>query len=95
MISESGTVEKNRPGAVKSGPQAQGGLTEDANTVVKRMMRKRRSTATTTKPEDVDHLKAKENAAYTMCLQQDKDIEYREIDFQSIVIWCGELGFAT
>lgn len=44
------------------------------------------------KPEDIVHLKAEENVAYILCLQQDKDIEYWGIDFQSIVKTCKEVG---
>uniref|UniRef100_A0A0D9XNA0 Tyrosine specific protein phosphatases domain-containing protein n=1 Tax=Leersia perrieri TaxID=77586 RepID=A0A0D9XNA0_9ORYZ len=44
------------------------------------------------KPEDIDHLKDEENVAFILCLQQDKDIEYWSIDFQSIVNRCKELG---
>ncbi|GMH27105.1 hypothetical protein Nepgr_028948 [Nepenthes gracilis] len=44
------------------------------------------------KPEDIDHLKLDENVAYILNLQQDKDIEYWGIDFQSILKRCSELG---
>lgn len=44
------------------------------------------------KPEDIDHLKQEENVAYILNLQQDKDIEYWGIDFQSILKRCKELG---
>ncbi|WOK96705.1 hypothetical protein Cni_G05412 [Canna indica] len=44
------------------------------------------------KPEDIDHLKKKENVAYILCLQQDKDIEYWGINFQAILDKCKELG---
>lgn len=44
------------------------------------------------KPEDINHLKNEERVAYILCLQQDKDIEYWGIDFQSIVNRCKELG---
>ncbi|XP_066355734.1 phosphoglucan phosphatase LSF2, chloroplastic-like [Miscanthus floridulus] len=44
------------------------------------------------KPEDIDHLKNEERVAYILCLQQDKDIEYWGIDFQSILNRCKELG---
>ncbi|KAF9618876.1 hypothetical protein IFM89_002744 [Coptis chinensis] len=44
------------------------------------------------KPEDIDHLKEEQNVAYILNLQQDKDIEYWEIDLQSIVKRCKELG---
>lgn len=44
------------------------------------------------KPEDIDHLKDEEQVAYILCLQQDKDIEYWGIDFQSILNRCKELG---
>ena len=44
------------------------------------------------KPEDIDHLKNEERVAYILCLQQDKDIEYWGIDFQSIFNRCTELG---
>ncbi|GAB4832038.1 Phosphoglucan phosphatase lsf2, chloroplastic [Ancistrocladus abbreviatus] len=44
------------------------------------------------KPEDIDHLKLEENVAYILNLQQDKDIEYWGIDFQSILKRCNELG---
>lgn len=43
-------------------------------------------------PEDIDHLKEEENVAYILNLQQDKDIEYWGIDFQSILTRCQELG---
>ncbi|XP_010931335.1 phosphoglucan phosphatase LSF2, chloroplastic isoform X2 [Elaeis guineensis] len=106
-ISESGTVEENRPGAGQSGPKRK---VEDYNTAMKRMMRNpyeyhhdlgMNYTIITDslivgsqpqKPEDIDHLKAEENVAYILCLQQDKDIEYWGIDFQSIVKRCKELG---
>ncbi|XP_066359555.1 phosphoglucan phosphatase LSF2, chloroplastic-like [Miscanthus floridulus] len=44
------------------------------------------------KPEDIDHLKDEERVAYILCLQQDKDIEYWGIDFQSILNRRKELG---
>ncbi|GAB2299404.1 Phosphoglucan phosphatase lsf2, chloroplastic [Dionaea muscipula] len=44
------------------------------------------------KPEDLDHLKLEENVAYILNLQQDKDISYWGIDFQSILTRCKELG---
>ncbi|XP_030450457.1 phosphoglucan phosphatase LSF2, chloroplastic [Syzygium oleosum] len=44
------------------------------------------------KPEDIDHLKHEENVAYILNLQQDRDIEYWRIDFQSILRRCQELG---
>ncbi|XP_031271368.1 phosphoglucan phosphatase LSF2, chloroplastic-like isoform X1 [Pistacia vera] len=44
------------------------------------------------KPEDIDHLKKEENVAYILNLQQDKDIEYWEIDFQPIVKRCQAIG---
>lgn len=44
------------------------------------------------KPEDIDHLKEEENVAYILCLQQDSDIEYWGIDFDSILSRCKELG---
>lgn len=44
------------------------------------------------KPEDIDHLKAEENVAYILCLQQDKDIEYWGIDIDPIVKRCKEVG---
>ncbi|KAL4334350.1 hypothetical protein GQ457_07G019660 [Hibiscus cannabinus] len=44
------------------------------------------------KPEDIDHLKQEENVAYILNLQQDKDIEYWEIDLQSIIERCRQLG---
>ncbi|KAJ4786909.1 hypothetical protein LUZ62_038155 [Rhynchospora pubera] len=44
------------------------------------------------KPEDIDHLKEEENVAFILCLQQDSDIEYWGIDFNSIQNRCKELG---
>ncbi|BAF28993.2 Os12g0112500 [Oryza sativa Japonica Group] len=44
------------------------------------------------KPEDIDHLKDEEKVAFILCLQQDKDIEYWGIDFQTVVNRCKELG---
>lgn len=44
------------------------------------------------KPEDIDHLKVKENVAYILCLQQDTDIEYWGIDFDANVKRCKEVG---
>lgn len=44
------------------------------------------------KPEDIDHLIEEENVAYILCLQQDSDIEYWGIDFDSILSRCKELG---
>ncbi|KAL5974736.1 hypothetical protein ACLOJK_031407 [Asimina triloba] len=44
------------------------------------------------KPEDIDNLKQEENVAYILNLQQDKDIEYWGIDFESIVKRCKEVG---
>ncbi|KAK8643223.1 hypothetical protein V6N13_012529 [Hibiscus sabdariffa] len=44
------------------------------------------------KPEDIDHLKQEENVAYILNLQQDKDIEYWEINLQSIIERCRQLG---
>lgn len=44
------------------------------------------------KPEDIDHLKEEENVAYILCLQQDSDIEYWGIDFDSILNRCKERG---
>ena len=35
-------------------------------------------------PEDIDQLMLNENVAFILNLQQDKDIEYWEIDFDSI-----------
>ncbi|XP_034704306.1 phosphoglucan phosphatase LSF2, chloroplastic [Vitis riparia] len=43
------------------------------------------------KPEDVDHLKQKENVAYILNLQQDKDVEYWGVDLPSIIKRCKEL----
>lgn len=43
------------------------------------------------KPEDVDHLKQEENVAYILNLQQDKDVEYWEVDLPSIIKRCKEL----
>lgn len=43
-------------------------------------------------PEDIDHLKLNENVAYILNLQQDKDIEYWNIDFDSILNRCEEIG---
>lgn len=40
------------------------------------------------KPEDIDHLRKEEDVAYILNLQQDKDIEYWGIDFQSIIKRC-------
>ena len=37
------------------------------------------------KPEDIDHLKREEDVAYILNLQQDRDIEYWEIDLKSII----------
>lgn len=44
------------------------------------------------KPEDIDHLKHEEKVAYILNLQQDKDIEYWDIDLQSIKERCKKLG---
>ncbi|KAK6929551.1 Dual specificity phosphatase, catalytic domain [Dillenia turbinata] len=44
------------------------------------------------KPDDIDHLKYGEDVAYILNLQQDKDIEYWGIDFNSILRRCTELG---
>ncbi|XP_054789286.1 LOW QUALITY PROTEIN: phosphoglucan phosphatase LSF2, chloroplastic [Prosopis cineraria] len=44
------------------------------------------------KPEEIDHLKKKEDVAYILNLQQDKDVEYWGIDLQSIRRRCCELG---
>jgi protein tyrosine phosphatase (PTP) superfamily phosphohydrolase (DUF442 family) len=44
------------------------------------------------KPEDIDHLKEEEHMTYILCLQQDSDIEYWGIDFDSILSRCKELG---
>jgi hypothetical protein len=44
------------------------------------------------KPEDIDHLKEEEHVKYILCLQQDSDIEYWGIDFDSILSRCKELG---
>lgn len=44
------------------------------------------------KPEDIDHLKLNENVAYILNLQQDKDIEYWGIDFDSILKHCEQIG---
>lgn len=44
------------------------------------------------KPEDIDHLKVKENVAYILCLQQDTDIAYWGIDFDANVKRCKEVG---
>lgn len=43
------------------------------------------------KPEDIDHLKQEENVAYILNLQQDSDITYWDIDFQSIIERCKQL----
>ncbi|PKU62220.1 phosphoglucan phosphatase LSF2, chloroplastic [Dendrobium catenatum] len=43
------------------------------------------------KPEDIYHLK-EEGVAYILCLQQDKDIEYWDIDFASIAKSCSNVG---
>lgn len=43
------------------------------------------------KPEDIYHLK-EENVAYILCLQQDEDIEYWDIDIDAIVKICNKLG---
>ncbi|KAL2896085.1 Phosphoglucan phosphatase LSF2 chloroplastic [Bienertia sinuspersici] len=44
------------------------------------------------KPEDIDHLKSNENVAYILNLQQDKDIDYWGIDFDSILKRCEKIG---
>ncbi|XP_021713657.1 phosphoglucan phosphatase LSF2, chloroplastic-like [Chenopodium quinoa] len=44
------------------------------------------------KPEDIDHLKLNENVAYILNLQQDKDIDYWGIDFDSILKQCEQVG---
>ena len=44
------------------------------------------------KPEDIDHLKSNENVAYILNLQQDKDIEFWGIDFDSISKRCEQVG---
>ncbi|KAL8154355.1 hypothetical protein V2J09_012115 [Rumex salicifolius] len=44
------------------------------------------------KPEDIDHLKQEENVAYILNLQQDSDIEYWGIDFETILKRCKEVG---
>ncbi|CAL5333692.1 unnamed protein product [Camellia sinensis] len=43
------------------------------------------------KPEDIDHLKREEYVAYILNLQQDRDIEYWEIDLKSIIKRCRDL----
>ncbi|GMP61373.1 hypothetical protein CsSME_00023868 [Camellia sinensis var. sinensis] len=43
------------------------------------------------KPEDIDHLKREEDVAYILNLQQDRDIEYWEIDLKSIIKRCRDL----
>ncbi|KAL7253525.1 hypothetical protein ACSBR1_007960 [Camellia fascicularis] len=43
------------------------------------------------KPEDIDHLKRVEDVAYILNLQQDRDIEYWEIDLKSIIKRCRDL----
>lgn len=42
-------------------------------------------------PEDIDHLK-EENVGHILCLQQDRDIEYWGIDFESITERCKKAG---
>ncbi|XP_051143051.1 phosphoglucan phosphatase LSF2, chloroplastic [Andrographis paniculata] len=44
------------------------------------------------KVEDIDHLKEEQNVQYVLNLQQDKDVEYWNIDLNSIVSRCKELG---
>ncbi|KAK9061018.1 hypothetical protein SSX86_018198 [Deinandra increscens subsp. villosa] len=44
------------------------------------------------KPEDIDHLKEEQNVAYILNLQQDGDITYWNIDLESIVERCKQLG---
>uniref|UniRef100_J3NAS0 Tyrosine specific protein phosphatases domain-containing protein n=1 Tax=Oryza brachyantha TaxID=4533 RepID=J3NAS0_ORYBR len=44
------------------------------------------------KPEDIDHLNDEDKVAFILCLQQDRDIEYWEIDFHPIVNRCKEFG---
>ncbi|KAK4760019.1 hypothetical protein SAY87_023150 [Trapa incisa] len=44
------------------------------------------------KPQDVEHLKRKENVAYILNLQQDRDIEYWGIDFEAILERCRDHG---
>ncbi|XP_050209688.1 phosphoglucan phosphatase LSF2, chloroplastic isoform X2 [Mercurialis annua] len=44
------------------------------------------------KSEDIDHLKNEENVAYILNLQQDSDVEFWDIDLQSIRKRCQELG---
>lgn len=44
------------------------------------------------KPEDIDHLKKEENVAYILNLQQDKDVDYWEIDLESIIRRCRKLS---
>ncbi|OWM87370.1 phosphoglucan phosphatase LSF2, chloroplastic isoform X2 [Punica granatum] len=44
------------------------------------------------KPDDIEHLNQEESVAYILNLQQDGDIEYWGIDFQSILKKCQELG---
>ena len=43
------------------------------------------------KPEDIDYLKD-ENVGHILCLQQDKDIDYWGIDFESITQRCKRVG---
>ncbi|KAK8955293.1 hypothetical protein KSP40_PGU022828 [Platanthera guangdongensis] len=43
------------------------------------------------KPEDIYHL-MEEKVAYILSLQQDKDIEYWDIDIDAIVKICNKLG---
>lgn len=44
------------------------------------------------KPEDIDHLKEEQNVAYILNLQQDGDIAYWGIDFESILKRCKQIG---
>ncbi|KAG1365643.1 phosphoglucan phosphatase LSF2, chloroplastic [Cocos nucifera] len=106
-VSKSGTVEENRPGARRSGPKRKGEDYNTAMKRMMRNPYEYHHDlgmnytiitdslivgSQPQKPEDIDHLKAEENVAYILCLQQDKDIEYWGIDFQSIVKRCKELA---
>lgn len=44
------------------------------------------------KVDDVDHLKEEQNVGCIINLQQDKDLEYWDVDLNSIVNRCQELG---
>lgn len=44
------------------------------------------------KVEDIDHLKEEQNVGYILNLQQDKDVEYWDIDLNSIISRGREIG---